>query len=75
MVEGAAVQLECKLVKKIKLGDHTTFVGEVVEAYPLSGKPPLIYYNQKYWKIGDNIQKPLQEEIERISSIIEKHKK
>ena len=75
MVEGAVVQLECKLVKKIELGDHTTFVGEVVEAYHLSGKSPLVYYNQKYWKVVDNIPKPPQEEIERIKSIIEKHKK
>jgi flavin reductase (DIM6/NTAB) family NADH-FMN oxidoreductase RutF len=75
MVEGASVQIECRLVKKIKLGDHTTFVGEVVEAYPYSGKAPLLYYNQKYWRIGDNIPKPQQEEIERINSVIEKHKK
>ena len=75
MVEGASVQLECKLVKTLKLGDHTTFVGEVIEAYLLSGKAPIVYYNQKYWKIGDNIPKPAPEEIERINSVIEKHKK
>lgn len=75
MTEGATVQLECKLVKKIKLGDHTTFVGEVVEAYPLSGKAPLVYYNQKYWKVGDNIPKPSQEELDKIKGVIEKHKK
>ena len=75
MVEGASVQLECKLVNKIKLGDHTTFVGEVIEAYPLSGKAPLVYYNQKYWKVGDNIPKPSQEELDKINSVIEKYKK
>lgn len=75
MVEGATVQLECRLVKKIKLGDHTTFVGEVVETYPVSDKTPLVYYNQGYYETGDNISKPPQEEIERIRNIIENHKK
>lgn len=75
MVEGAAVQLECNLLKKIKLGDHTTFIGEVVKAYPVSDKAPLIYYNHKYWKVGDHIPKPPEEEIEKIKSVVEKHKK
>ena len=75
MVDGASVQLECKLVNKIKLGDHTTFVGEVVEAYPLSGKAPLVYYDQKYWRMGDHIPKPPEEELDKIKRVIEKYKK
>ena len=75
MVEGAAVQLECKLVKKIKLGDHTTFIGEIVEVYPFSGKQPLIYHNQKYWKFGDSIPRPSEEEMKRIKGIVVKHSK
>jgi flavin reductase (DIM6/NTAB) family NADH-FMN oxidoreductase RutF len=32
MIKGAAVNIECTLSKEVQLGDHTTFVGEVVEA-------------------------------------------
>ena len=35
MVEDAAMNAECKLIKKMKLGDHTSFIGEVVELYPV----------------------------------------
>ena len=31
MVEGAVLNIECKLMKEIPLGDHTMFVGEIVE--------------------------------------------
>lgn len=75
MVEGAVMNAECKLVKKIKLGDHTTFVGEVVEAYPINDKEPLVYHAQKYWKLGQNIQKPPQTELDKIIKVVEKHKK
>ena len=75
LVEGASLNIECKLIKKIKLGDHTMFVGEVVEAYNVSSKSPLVYHGQKYWKLGENIPRPSQEEMERIKSIVEKHSK
>ena len=75
MVEGAAMNAECKLLKKIELGDHTVFVGEIVELYQFSNNDPLIYHRQKYWKIGENIAKPSQQELDRIKSIVEKHKK
>ncbi len=75
LVEDAAMNVECKLVEKIKLGDHTTFVGEVIELYPVSGKEPLVYHAQKYWKIGQNIAKPPQQELDMIKKVIEKYKK
>ncbi len=75
MVEGAAMNAECKLFKQIKLGDHTTFVGEVVELYRANDKEPIVYHSQKYWKLGVNIQKPPQNELDRIREIVEKYKK
>jgi len=75
MIEGALINLECKLFKQIELGDHTTFVGEVVKIYPFNNKKPLAYYNQKYLEIGSQIQKPPQEELDRISKLVEKYKK
>ena len=75
MVEGAALNLECKLYKEIELGDHVMFVGEVIEVYMNKNKEPLAYHKVKYWKLGENIQKPPQEEMEKIKSIVEKHRK
>lgn len=75
MVEGASLNVECKLVKSFKLGTHTTFIGEAVYTYPVSGKEPLVYHAQKYFKLGQQIQKPAQGELERISKIVDKHRK
>lgn len=75
MVEGAAMSAECRLFRELKLGDHTTFIGEIVELHPASGKEPLVYHSQKYWALGQSIPKPPQQELERIKSVVEKHKK
>ena len=74
MVEGASLNIECRLVKQIPLGSHTTFVGEAVETN-LTDKKPLVYHAQKYWNLGDSIAKPSQDELDRISRTIENHKK
>jgi len=74
MVKGAAMNAECKLFKTLELGDHTTFVGEVVELYPL-GKEPIVYHAGKYWKFVDKISKPPQEELDKIKEVVEKYRK
>lgn len=74
MVEGAAMNAECKLFKKIELGDHTMFVGEVVELYQ-AGKKPIVYHAGKYWKLENQIQKPTQEERDKIREVVDKFKK
>ena len=75
MVDRAAMNAECKLFRQIELGDHTTFVGEVVELYPVKGKVPIVYHAGKYWKFGDKISKPPQEELDKIKEVVEKHRK
>ena len=75
MVEGAVLNIECKLVKKIKLGDHTMFVGEVLDATHNLSKKPLAYHMLKYFKVGELVQKPNDKELERIKTIVEKHRK
>lgn len=75
MVEGVAMNAECKLFKQIKLGDHTTFVGEVVELYPVKDKKPIVYHAGKYWKFGDKISKPRQKELDKIKEVVEKYRK
>lgn len=73
MVKGAAVTIECRLYKEIILGDHITFVGEVVEASNNPDKVPLAYHRGKYWIMDTNLVKPSMEERERIKKIVEKH--
>jgi flavin reductase (DIM6/NTAB) family NADH-FMN oxidoreductase RutF len=83
MVEEALMSAECRLYKKIKLGDHIMFVGEAVEAYLIKDSKdtepkdikPLVYHNQKYCKLGENAQKPQQSELDRINGIVQKHSK
>ena len=74
MVEETATNTECRLVDKIKIGDHTMFVGEVV-ALSGSSERPVVYHHGKYWKTGEQIMKPSQEELDRIKMVIEKHRK
>jgi len=75
MVKGAAMNAECKLVNEYSLGDHTMFVGEVVEASNNPDKEPLGFYNGRYWIMDKNVVKPSQEERERVRNIVEKFKK
>ena len=75
MVEGAALNVELKLVNTIDMGSHVMYVGEALEAAPNPDKEPLAYYQHKYWHIGENIHKPDKEELDRMNAIIEKHRK
>jgi flavin reductase (DIM6/NTAB) family NADH-FMN oxidoreductase RutF len=75
MIKGASVNIECKLIKEIAFGDHTTFVGEVVEASDNPEKAPLAYHAGKYFVMNTNVPMPSDEERERTRKIIEKHKK
>ena len=42
LVEGTALQVECKVIGEHQVGDHTLFVGEVLAARP-TDKQPLAY--------------------------------
>jgi flavin reductase (DIM6/NTAB) family NADH-FMN oxidoreductase RutF len=75
MIKGAAVNIECILSKEITLGDHTAFVGGVIEASNNADKVPLAYHEGRYFIMNTNVVKPSQEERERIRMILEKHKK
>lgn len=66
---------ECKLVKFEPMGDHTMYLGEVVAALEGTSTDPILYNRKKYWKIGDPVEKPSDEERERFKVIILKHQK
>jgi len=74
MVKGAALNLECRLVKEEELGDHTMLVGEVLDA-KVSEKHPIIYHGLKYWTLGEQVKKPDEKALEKIKSTVEKHRK
>lgn len=73
MVEGALVNLECKVLEQHTIGDHTLFVGEVLEASFNPSKTALVFNRSKYWKFGEQIVKPPQEELDRIKQLTEKY--
>ncbi|NOS66943.1 MAG: flavin reductase [Candidatus Peribacteraceae bacterium] len=75
LVEGAAIHVECRLMEERVYGDHILFVGEAVEGTDFEGILPVIYNRGKYWKFGDQIQKPPEEELNRIKAVMEKHAK
>ena len=75
MIKGAAANIECKLSKEIALGDHTTFVGEVIEASINADKVPLAYHGGRYFIMNTNVVKPSQEERERVRRVVEKYSK
>ncbi len=74
MVEDAALNLECKVVNEIQLGDHTMVVGAVVEL-KANKNEPLAYHQGKYWKLEQTLSEPSEREREKISAIVEKHRK
>lgn len=75
MVKYAAMNAECKVIKQISLGDHTMFVGEVVEISADPKIKPLVYHNGKYWHIGEHIERPPKEKMDKIAELVEKYKK
>ena len=75
MVEGALLNIECRLFKEIPLGDHTMFVGEVVETNINKGKKPLAYHNLMYGVVEPKIPKPSEQERARVKEIVDKYKK
>ncbi len=75
MVKGAVLNVECKLVKTIEVGDHVAFIGEAVEVYSTGETEPVAYHGGKYYKLGEHIQKPPQEFLDKIKKLVEKHAK
>lgn len=75
MVEGALINLECKVKEHHTIGDHTMFIGEVLEASFNPSKTALVFNRGKYWNFGEQIPKPTQEELDRIKQLVEKYKR
>jgi flavin reductase (DIM6/NTAB) family NADH-FMN oxidoreductase RutF len=50
LIAGAITRLECRVTEQLEGGDHTIFVGEVVDAKTEEGEP-LVYYRSGYREI------------------------
>jgi len=47
LIAGALATLECRVTQQLPGGDHTIFIGEVVDAQTIEGNP-LLYFRSKY---------------------------
>ncbi len=74
MIEGAAMNAECRVIDEIELGDHTMFIGGVLKATS-SRKKSLVYYQKKFWKPDNALTKPSNDELEKIQRTIDKNRK
>jgi flavin reductase (DIM6/NTAB) family NADH-FMN oxidoreductase RutF len=50
LLEGAMGYIECKLLNGYDGGDHTIYVGEVLDA-AASGERPLLFFKGKYYRL------------------------
>jgi flavin reductase (DIM6/NTAB) family NADH-FMN oxidoreductase RutF len=51
MIEGAIATMECTVTAQLPGGDHSIFVGEVVDATTAAGDP-LLYFRSGYHQLG-----------------------
>tara|TARA_B100002052_G_C15581038_1_gene462258 strand:- start:176 stop:640 length:465 start_codon:yes stop_codon:yes gene_type:complete len=49
IISGCLANLECKLIEKIKKGDHIIFICKVINVRQNDKLKPLSYYNSKYY--------------------------
>ena len=75
LVDGASANIECKLFREVELGDHTLFVGEVLDATVNPGTKPLAYHNGNYWDLTSSLEKPAPEMREKIKALFEQYVK
>ncbi len=48
-INGCVANLECKLIEKIKRGDHVIFICKVINVINNDKLKPLSYFNSKYY--------------------------
>ena len=57
MIEGALLNVECRVIATQPLGDHTVFTAQALWARYEPEKRPLIYHQGKYWYVGAQVPK------------------
>jgi flavin reductase (DIM6/NTAB) family NADH-FMN oxidoreductase RutF len=56
MIRGSVLNAECRLVDHFPIGDHTAFIGEVLEFSVDPGKHPLILHHGSH-RLGERIER------------------
>ncbi len=57
MILGCFLNAECKVVEVFNAGDHTMFLGDVVEVQFDRERSPLLYSQRRYWHRGSPVEK------------------
>ncbi len=52
VIDGSLAYLDCRVVERYSGGDHTIFLGEVVDAGSLDDERPLIVYQGRYEELA-----------------------
>ncbi len=51
IIDGSVAYLDCRVVERYPVGDHTIFVGEVVDCGRMTGQEPLIFFQGGYTQL------------------------
>lgn len=57
MITQCFLNAECRLVEVLNVGDHTAFLGEVINFQVDNSKKPLLYSQRQYWQRGPAVGK------------------
>ncbi len=57
MISGCFLNAECQLKQAMETGDHTMFLGEVLNVQADGNKSPLLYSQRRYWQRGAQVQR------------------
>ena len=52
-IAGGLAGLDCEVITSVDSGDHTIFIGEVIDILIDSGHRPLLYFNRGYHQLKD----------------------
>ena len=63
IIDGSVAYVDCRVVERFPGGDHTIFVGEVVDCGRLNDREPLIFFQGAYARLAGP---PLAEEDDRV---------
>ena len=55
VIADSPIVIECNLLKHIEIGDHYLIVGDPILAYRNNKDPPVLYYMNKFYAIGEEI--------------------
>jgi len=51
LLEECLAYVECEVADRFEAGDHTIFIGAVLDGQVLRDAPPLVFYQAAYWRL------------------------